>query len=68
MMPNNLDFLLRYSVQENNLKAKNIILESLEKIAYGGIFDHIEGGFLGIQLMRSGIYLISRKCFMITLN
>ena len=45
MMPNNLDFLLRYSVQENNLKAKNIILESLEKIAYGGIFDHIEGGF-----------------------
>ena len=45
MMPNNLDFLLRYSVQENNLKAKNIILESLDKIAYGGIFDHIEGGF-----------------------
>ena len=45
MMPNNLDFLLRYSVQENNLKAKNIILESLEKMAYGGIFDHIEGGF-----------------------
>ena len=45
MMPNNLDFLLRYSVQESNLKAKNIILESLEKIAYGGIFDHIEGGF-----------------------
>ena len=45
MMPNNLDFLLRYSVQENNLKSKNIILESLEKIAYGGIFDHIEGGF-----------------------
>ena len=45
MMPNNLDFLLRYSVQENNLKAKNIILESLDKMAYGGIFDHIEGGF-----------------------
>ena len=45
MMPNNLDFLLRFSVQENTLKAKNIILESLEKIAYGGIFDHIEGGF-----------------------
>ena len=45
MMPNNLDFLLRYSVQESNLKAKNIILESLDKIAYGGIFDHIEGGF-----------------------
>ena len=45
MMPNNLDFLLRYSVQENNLKAKNIILESLDKMAYGGIFDHIDGGF-----------------------
>ena len=45
MMPNNLDFLLRYSIQENNQKAKNIILESLDKMAYGGIFDHIDGGF-----------------------
>ena len=45
MMPNNMDFLLRYSAQEKNEKAKNIILESLNKIAYGGVFDHIEGGF-----------------------
>ena len=45
MMPNNIDFLLRYSAQEKNEKAKKIILESLNKIAYGGVFDHIEGGF-----------------------
>ena len=45
MMPNNIGFLLRYSTQEKNEKAKKIILESLNKIAYGGVFDHIEGGF-----------------------
>ena len=45
MMPSNLDFLLRYSVQEKNIKAQNIILKTLDKMAYGGIFDHVEGGF-----------------------
>ena len=45
MMPSNLDFLLRYSVQEQNIKAQNIILKTLDKMAYGGIFDHVEGGF-----------------------
>ena len=45
MMPNNLDFLLHYAVSEN----KNDILEyvntTLTKIAYGGIYDHVGGGF-----------------------
>ena len=68
MMPNNLDFLLRYSVQENNLKAKNIILESLEKIAYGGIFDHIEGGFSRYSTDEKWHIPHFEKCFMITLN
>ena len=45
MMPNNLEFLLRYSFQENLEDPKNKILKSLDMMAYGGIFDHVEGGF-----------------------
>ena len=45
MMPNNLEFLLRYSFQENKEDIKNKILKTLDMMAYGGIFDHIEGGF-----------------------
>ena len=45
MMPNNLIFLLRYSVQEKQEKSKDKILSTLDKMAYGGIFDHVEGGF-----------------------
>ena len=45
MMPNNLNFLLRYSVQEKQEKSKDKILSTLDKMAYGGIFDHVEGGF-----------------------
>ena len=45
MMPNNLNFLLRYSVQEKQEKSKDKILSTLDKMAFGGIFDHVEGGF-----------------------
>ena len=45
MMPNNLDFLLRYSIQAGNDFSKDQILNSLNMMAYGGIFDHIDGGF-----------------------
>ena len=45
MMPNNLNFLLRYSFQEKQEKSKDKILSTLDKMAYGGIFDHVEGGF-----------------------
>ena len=45
MMPNNLEFLLRYSVQNQQENSKNKILKSLNMMAYGGIFDHVDGGF-----------------------
>ena len=45
MMPNNLQYLLRYSFQENKEDSKEKILRTLDMMAYGGIFDHIEGGF-----------------------
>nr|WP_299341746.1 thioredoxin domain-containing protein [Allomuricauda sp.] len=45
MMPNNWDFLLHYSTAT----AKDEILEyvntTLTRMAYGGIFDHVGGGF-----------------------
>lgn len=45
MMPNNFEFLLRYSVQNNNKEMTDYVMLSLDKIAYGGVYDHIGGGF-----------------------
>ncbi|MCF6223000.1 MAG: thioredoxin domain-containing protein [Flavobacteriaceae bacterium] len=44
-MPNNIQFLLRYAVQSNNSTILEYVNTSLTQMAYGGIFDHIEGGF-----------------------
>ncbi|WP_422105994.1 thioredoxin domain-containing protein [Winogradskyella sp.] len=44
-MPSYLNFLLRYSYQNNNEELKNFVLTSLHKMANGGIYDHIGGGF-----------------------
>lgn len=45
MMPNNYHFLLRYAYQTNDKKLQNYINLTLTKMAYGGIFDHVGGGF-----------------------
>ena len=45
MMPNNYEFLLRYAVQNNDKKVLEYVLLTLDKIAYGGVYDHIGGGF-----------------------
>ena len=44
-MPGNLQFLLRYAVQSDNQQIMDYVNTSLTKIAYGGIFDHVGGGF-----------------------
>ncbi|WKK66368.1 thioredoxin domain-containing protein [Lutimonas zeaxanthinifaciens] len=44
-MPGNLSFLLRYAVQNNDQEMMNYVNTSLTQIAYGGIFDHVGGGF-----------------------
>ena len=44
-MPNSLDFLLRYSDQFNDASTHKYVKNALNKIAYGGIYDHIGGGF-----------------------
>ncbi|MEX0995725.1 MAG: thioredoxin domain-containing protein [Flavobacteriaceae bacterium] len=45
MMPNNYHFLLRYGFQTNNKELLDFVHLTLNKMAFGGIFDHINGGF-----------------------
>lgn len=45
MMPNNLHFLMREAYQNNNENLQKYVNLTLTKIAYGGVFDHIGGGF-----------------------
>jgi uncharacterized protein YyaL (SSP411 family) len=45
MMPNNYHFLLRYAYQNNDSELLDFINLTLKKMAYGGVFDQIGGGF-----------------------
>lgn len=45
MMPNNYHFLLRYAYQNNNQELLDFVDLTLKKMAYGGVFDQIGGGF-----------------------
>ena len=45
MMPTNYEFLLRYGYQTKNQKLLDFVNLSLTKMAYGGLFDTIDGGF-----------------------
>ena len=45
MMPNNYQFLLRYAHQNSNKDVMNHVENTLHKMAFGGLFDQINGGF-----------------------
>ena len=45
MLPVNQSFLFRYAVQQNSKDIFEHSMYSLNKISYGGVFDHIGGGF-----------------------
>lgn len=45
MMPNNYQFLLRYAHQNNNKELLEYVNTTLEQIAFGGVNDHVGGGF-----------------------
>ena len=45
MMPVNYQFLLRYGYQSNNKQILEFVNLTLTKMAYGGLFDTIDGGF-----------------------
>ena len=44
-MPNNLLFLMRYAHQYNDLELEKYVTTTLYKMAKGGIYDQIGGGF-----------------------
>tara|TARA_B110000444_G_scaffold126874_1_gene119398 strand:+ start:1466 stop:3565 length:2100 start_codon:yes stop_codon:yes gene_type:complete len=43
-IPNNYQFLLRYAHLDNNKEALQHVKLTLDKIAFGGIYDHLGGG------------------------
>jgi len=45
MMPNNIHFLLRQAYQNNDASLQEYVNLTLTKIAHGGVFDHVGGGF-----------------------
>ncbi len=45
MMPNNYHFLLRYAYQNKDQKLMDYVNLTLHKMAYGGVYDQIGGGF-----------------------
>ena len=45
MMPNNIDFLLHYATAQENKDIMAYVDTTLTRMAYGGIFDHVGGGF-----------------------
>jgi uncharacterized protein YyaL (SSP411 family) len=45
MMPTNYDFLLRYGYQTNNQLLVDFVNITLTKMANGGLFDTVDGGF-----------------------
>lgn len=45
MMPNNLEFLLRFGKQFDDSTCLNHVHKTLHKMAFGGIYDQIGGGF-----------------------
>lgn len=45
MMPTNYEFLLRYGYQTKNQSILDFVNLTLTKMAYGGLFDTVDGGF-----------------------
>ncbi|MEM7484129.1 MAG: thioredoxin domain-containing protein [Bacteroidota bacterium] len=45
MMPNNWDFLLHYATASSKPEIMEYVDTTLTRMAYGGIYDHVGGGF-----------------------
>ena len=45
MMPNQWEFLMHYATARKNAEIQDFVDLTLEKMAYGGIYDHVGGGF-----------------------
>lgn len=51
-MPNNWTFLMRYAYLMQDEQIASIVKLTLKKMAYGGIYDHIDGGFARYSVDR----------------
>ncbi len=45
ILPTNLNMLLDYAVLQQDVDAENHVLNTLDKVSHGGIYDHVDGGF-----------------------
>ncbi len=45
MMPVNLDFLLHYANLTGDTEVEDYVHTTLKRMAYGGVYDHVGGGF-----------------------
>ena len=45
MMPNNVAFWLREAVKKQDKELMSHVVLTLDKMAYGGVYDHVGGGF-----------------------
>ena len=45
MMPVNLNFLLHYGIAQNDTPTNDYVNTTLTRMAWGGVFDHVGGGF-----------------------
>ncbi len=45
MMPANYNFLLRYAHQTKDDQLMQYVLQTLDQISFGGVYDHLGGGF-----------------------
>ncbi|MEZ4858863.1 MAG: thioredoxin domain-containing protein [Flavobacteriaceae bacterium] len=45
MMPNHLAFFMRYAQKNKDKNLQNYVDRTLERMAFGGLYDQVEGGF-----------------------
>ena len=45
MMPNNLSFLLQYAHLTKDNAVMTYVINTLDKMSFGGLYDHVDGGF-----------------------
>ncbi len=45
MMPNNYHFLMRFAFQKKDMKLFDFVNLTLTRMAFGGVFDTVDGGF-----------------------
>ena len=64
--PMDLRVLLRQYGRTGDDRALHAVKLTLDKMARGGIYDHLGGGFAGIPPTIAGSCRTSRRCFMTT--